>query len=106
MSFNITAQNMRVDNGHILKARLKEANGNEVDAEIDLNSIIGNNNGRFEWGGADFSKSAEEIHFAVEGAQSVPVLRALLKNLKGELVRADINLAERIENDNGHFRFQ
>jgi hypothetical protein len=34
----------------------------------------------------------------------VPVLRALLKNEDEELVEADVNLAERIGNDNGSFQ--
>lgn len=33
----------------------------------------------------------------------MPVLRALLKNEDGELVGADVNLAERIGNANGSF---
>lgn len=44
-SFHASAQNIRVDDGHILRARLQNANGQEVDAEVDLNQFIGNNNG-------------------------------------------------------------
>lgn len=45
MSFHASAQDIRVDDGHILKARLQNTNGEEVDAEIDLNQCIGNNDG-------------------------------------------------------------
>ena len=36
---------------------------------------------------------------------AVPILRASLGNVAGEYVEADINLAERIGNDNGNFSF-
>ena len=46
MSFHASAHDIRVDDGHILRARLTNGNGDSVDAEIDLNQIIGNNNGK------------------------------------------------------------
>jgi hypothetical protein len=45
MPFIQTAQNVRVDEGHILRASLQKGDGNWVDAEIDLNNHVGNNNG-------------------------------------------------------------
>lgn len=124
MSFHASAQDIRVDDGHILRARLRNTNGEEVDAEIDLNQFIGNNDGKntfklligntssntgkgsFEWGGENFSHSAEDISFSLEGDDSVPVLRAGLKNMEGEVVYRDINLGERIENVDGNFEFR
>ncbi|KAL2270631.1 hypothetical protein VTJ83DRAFT_2 [Remersonia thermophila] len=104
--FHASAADIRVDDGHILRGVLTNVDGEGVEAEFDLNTVIGNNNGSFEWGGADFAYSAEEITFSIEGADSVPVLRALLRNVDGELVGADINLAERIGNINGEFVFE
>lgn len=52
-----------------------------------------------------FANSAEEISFELEGDDSVPVLRAQLYNVEGELIEADINLAERIHNNDGEFSF-
>ncbi|KAG7284611.1 hypothetical protein NEMBOFW57_009216 [Staphylotrichum longicolle] len=104
MSFHSSAQDIRVDDGHILRARLRNGNGDEVDAEVDLNQFIGNSDGSFEWGGVNFSESAEEISFAIEG-DGVPILRAGLRNVEGELVYRDINLAERIGNNDGNFQF-
>ncbi|EGS22562.1 uncharacterized protein CTHT_0021100 [Thermochaetoides thermophila DSM 1495] len=126
MSFHISASNIRVEDGHILKATLFDADGNPVEAEFDLDNVIGNNDGKssllplrenettctnyqlgnFEWGGVNFSQSAENISFAIEGGDSVPVLRASLKTIDGELVDRDINLAERIGNNNGSFVFE
>lgn len=52
-----------------------------------------------------FANSAEEISFELEGDDSVPVLRAQLYNVEGELIEADINLAERLHNNDGEFSF-
>ncbi|KAL4905242.1 hypothetical protein BDW74DRAFT_153285 [Aspergillus multicolor] len=103
MSFHHSAQDIRVEDGHRLYAQLQNEDGDWVDAEFDLNRILGNNNGHFEWDGADFSHSAEDIVFDIEGGESVPVLRAQLRNEDGDAVWADVNLAERIGNDNGSF---
>ncbi|EFQ34514.1 CVNH domain-containing protein [Colletotrichum graminicola] len=105
MSFHISAQDIRVDDGHILRARLNNENGECVDAECNLNDFLGNNNGSFEWGGSNFSQSAEDIHFSIEGGDSVPILRARLFNVEGEAVDCNVNLSERIGNDNGCFCF-
>jgi hypothetical protein len=45
MPFYQSAENIRVDDGHILRARLRNQNGDFVDAELDLNTVLGN-----EWG--------------------------------------------------------
>lgn len=45
MSFTQSAENVRVDDGHILRASLRNGNGDNVDAEIDLNQFVGNDNG-------------------------------------------------------------
>ncbi|RYP27931.1 hypothetical protein DL767_007458 [Monosporascus sp. MG133] len=104
MSFHSSAQDITVD-GHILKAQLRNEDGDNVGAEINLDDYIGNNDGRFEWGGNGFSQTAENIHFSIEGGDNVPILRARLQNLEGEYVDADLNLAERFSNENGRFIF-
>ena len=53
----------------------------------------------------DFAETAENIHFGTEGGDNVPVLRARLKKKDGEYVDADLNLGERIGNDNGRLHF-
>ena len=105
MSFHASAQDIRVEDGHMLRATLFNANGEPVEAEFDLNSVIGNDNGNFVWGSGDFSGSAEEISFSLEGVDSVPILRANLADVEGNFEHRDINLAERIGNDNGNFVF-
>lgn len=61
--------------------------------------------GSFEWGGQNFSHTAEDISFHLEGDSNVPVLRARLASSDGALHDADVNLAERIGNENGSFAF-
>jgi hypothetical protein len=105
MTFYHTAEEIRIDDGHMLRARLQTADGNWNDSEIDLNSCIGNDNGHFVWEGQGFADSAEDIHFALEGDGDVPVLRATLRDVDGNGETRDINLGERITNEDGHFRF-
>lgn len=50
MSFHQSAAEIWLD-GHVLKAKLTNSSGEQVDAEIDLIPILGNDNGRFQWGG-------------------------------------------------------
>lgn len=45
MTFHHSAEDIRVDDGHILRARLQNGEGEYIDAEIDLNNHIGNDNG-------------------------------------------------------------
>ncbi|KAH7120405.1 CVNH domain-containing protein [Dactylonectria estremocensis] len=101
MSFHLSAEDISLEDGHVLKARLANTDGEHVDAELDLNYYIGNSDGSFEWGGENFAESAEDISFELEGDDSSPILRATLNNMEGEGVSCDLNLSERIGNDNG-----
>lgn len=51
MSFQGSAEDISVDENGILRAKLFNAGGDAVDAEFDLNTILGNDNGSFQWGG-------------------------------------------------------
>ncbi|EMD67444.1 hypothetical protein GGP41_007340 [Bipolaris sorokiniana] len=104
MTFYHSAEDIRIE-GSVLKARLRTAGGEWNDSEIDLNSCIGNDNGHFTWDGEGFAHSADNIHFALEGDGDVPVLRASLRDADGNEESRDINLGERITNEDGHFRF-
>ncbi|KAJ5352836.1 Cyanovirin-N [Penicillium brevicompactum] len=105
MSFHASASKIELEDDHILKATLRNEDGDEDDSTLDLNEIIGNDDGHFAWGGGGFKDSADEISFDLEGDEDVPILRAKLKDVDGEEHEADINLAERIGNDNGHLVF-
>ena len=123
MSFHYSAEDIRVEDNHILKARLQRADGEWQDSEIDLNNFLGNDNGQsrtatipassianvlqghFFWEGSGFSGSAENVHFTIEGDGSVPVLRATLFEQNGNGETRDVNLSERVSNNDGHFNF-
>ncbi|KAL6160460.1 hypothetical protein ACJQWK_09553 [Exserohilum turcicum] len=105
-SFSYSAEDIRLDDGHILRARLQTADGNWNDSEIDLNQCIGNDNGNFAWDGVNFSDSAQDITFSIEGESNVAVLRATLMDADGNPQYRDINLDERISNQDGNFYFQ
>ncbi|KAH8800484.1 CVNH domain-containing protein [Xylogone sp. PMI_703] len=105
MSFHLTSEDIRIENNHILKANLRDADGNLHESEIDLNQFIGNENGHFQWQGERFSESAKDVTFSIEGGGQVPVLRAILFDVDGGEHARDINLAERIENIDGRFQF-
>jgi hypothetical protein len=45
MSFAASSENIRVDEGHILRASLRNVDGDLVDAELDLDQVLGNNYG-------------------------------------------------------------
>ena len=123
MSFHESAHDIRIEDGHILKASLRDGEGDDRDVEIDLNDFIGNDNGmkqsshpcwaycanrfvsgRFCWGGENFNESATNVELSLEGS-GIPVLRANLFNVDGEEIEADINLAERISNEDGELVF-
>ncbi|KAL3418426.1 CVNH domain-containing protein [Phlyctema vagabunda] len=103
MSFHLSGAEFRIEDNHILRARLANEHGEHVDAEIDLDQFVGNSDGSFEWGSSGFSSSAENVSFQIEGGGQVPVLRASLRNVDGEFVERDLNLSERVENRNGQF---
>jgi hypothetical protein len=59
--------------------------------------------GHIHWDGENFSHSVENVEFAIEGGGQVPVLRCFCRDSEGNEFARDVNLAERIQNDNGNF---
>ena len=47
MSFHESASHIELEDGHILKAVLRNEDGDEQESSIDLNDHIGNDNGMF-----------------------------------------------------------
>ncbi|KAJ6007453.1 hypothetical protein N7540_011429 [Penicillium herquei] len=105
MSFHQSSVSFELEDDHILKATLRTDDEEEQESVLDLNGIIGNDNGHFCWGGVNFQDSASSIELNTEGEEDIPVLRATLISMEGEEIEADINLAERISNDNGNLVF-
>lgn len=125
-NFHHTAEgdSIRIEEGRFLHCRIAREDGEYVDAHMDLNCCIGNDNGRFQWGGQskshpaiklvssmsqltlslDFSETAEDIRFDLEGGGE-PILRARLQNMDGDYQDCDLNLTERIMNRDGQLCF-
>ncbi|OJJ86772.1 CVNH domain-containing protein [Aspergillus glaucus CBS 516.65] len=106
MSFHLTAEDIVIEDNHILKAQLRNGDDELVESTIDLNEHLGNNGGNFHWDGENFSETAQGVHFAIEGDADVPVLRGNLLGVDGNWDSRDLNLAERVVNNNGQFEFQ
>lgn len=45
MSFHLTAEEIVIEDNHILKAQLRNEDGDLVEATLDLNEHLGNNDG-------------------------------------------------------------
>ncbi|KND87212.1 Cyanovirin-N [Tolypocladium ophioglossoides CBS 100239] len=103
MSFHLSAEDIRIEDNHILKARLATVSGDWRDAEFDLDEVLGNQNGMIHWDGRDFSQSAHDVTFSIEGGAEVPVLRVSLRSNNGDEYSRDVNLSERIRNEDGRF---
>jgi hypothetical protein len=52
-----------------------------------------------------FAGSAQNVTFSLEGGASVPIFRADLTNAGGQPTGSDVNLAERIQNQDGKLVF-
>lgn len=49
MSFHESSTDIELDDDHILKATLRDGDGEEHESELNLNEIIGNNDGKYSW---------------------------------------------------------
>lgn len=59
MPFLLSARQVHLVDGHILKAVLTKRDGESRDAELDLNDIIGNTDGWFMWEGVSMLTSLQ-----------------------------------------------
>ncbi|KAB8217824.1 Cyanovirin-N [Aspergillus novoparasiticus] len=126
--FNETARNLKLDEAaeenddYILCGELQNDEGEWVSAEIDLNQVFGasQSSGQVEWGGKDFSKSADCVEFSVNPIpvptseddihgqlQERPMLSVTIQPDWGnEQVEACVDLSDGIVNNNGQFEFR
>ncbi|KAG0633855.1 Cyanovirin-N [Tuber brumale] len=108
MSFYASSEDIRtIEEGRRtwLVGRARRADGSWQDIKLDLDNIIGNNNGRLTWGGQGFTETASDVRFSFEGGTNVPILRARLRNAEGGEQESDLNLGERLTNENGDLVF-
>ncbi|KAL2151881.1 hypothetical protein VTH82DRAFT_5065 [Thermothelomyces myriococcoides] len=95
MTFSDSANHILLE-GSVLRAEVMTEEGAWVWAEIDLDTIIGNNDGEFDPAGENFSQTAEDI--ALDGT----VLTARLQRADGEWNDpVSIDLNDVLENIDG-----
>ncbi|KAI5285890.1 hypothetical protein KEM55_000473 [Ascosphaera atra] len=105
MSFQNSARNIELKDGHILKAQLADEQGDYHDAEFDLDTVLGNNKGVLEWSGGLFSHSAKDVIVEQAGPHAPPIIKASLGDGNGGVRAVEANLGDRLYNENGKFVF-
>jgi hypothetical protein len=80
-----------------LVSRCRRVNRRMVDSRINLNDVLGNNDGQFAWGGGNFGASARGVRL-VDGGR---VLEAELRRVDGSWLWARVHLDERVGNSDG-----
>jgi len=61
MSFSASSQNISLESTSVLTAPMSQYSGDYIQSSIDLNDIIGNIGGRFNWTYTGFANSAKSI---------------------------------------------
>ncbi|KAG0018446.1 hypothetical protein BGZ82_000444 [Podila clonocystis] len=105
MTFMHSSKDIRLKDKHYLVATCQTADGQWVESSLDLDFIIGNNNGHFSWEGENFSVSASDS-IKIDVTSEYVLLRTDLRNEDGAWRRDEtLNLSERIENVDGQLVF-
>ncbi|KAJ6496061.1 Cyanovirin-N [Mycena sanguinolenta] len=94
MSFSSTSQHYRLV-GTILHAQCQDRHGNLHNSELELNHLLGNNDGQFDRNGTHFHESS-----GICGLNGT-LLVATLRRQDGGYRDALIDLNEFVWNDNG-----
>ena len=86
-----------------MTATCTDATGRDCRSELNLDAHLGNANGFFEWGGSNFSHSAEHIVISTQAGSTY--LRARLRTQHKSWRDARVNISERVANLNGELRY-
>jgi hypothetical protein len=94
-----TTLRQRGAHGWELVSRCRRVNGRMADSRINLNDVLGNNDGHFAWanGGGNFGASARGVRL-VDGGR---VLEAELRRVDGSWLWGRVHLDERVGNSDG-----
>jgi len=98
MSFALSSRLISLYGDHELRAKCLKTNGTEVDSSINLNNILGNDNGTFAVGRSRFAKSARRVR--INGT----VLEAQLKRKDETWSHDVVDLNVFIGNHDGHLQ--
>ncbi len=93
--FRESCRNIRLHYRNILLADCRTIDGTYRFSSLDLDTLLGNIDGKFVWGKQGFSQSAREV--TLEGT----VLTADLMNTAGAWVSASADLSAFIRNNDG-----
>jgi hypothetical protein len=93
-NFSKTSRNIRLDYT-VLHAECQRINGDFVNASIDLNAIISNQDGLLKFGGSKFAFTCRNIGF------NNNILSAICRRIDGSEVPASIDLNDRLTNRDG-----
>ena len=100
-SINIDSYNDAavLTDGHILTTTATSADGaTSLTSSLDLNTVIGNVNGTFSWGGTNFSQGAQNVEI-IDGFQ----LEADLPDSNGDLAHSIMYIGSLVTTDaDGH----
>ncbi|KAF9289260.1 hypothetical protein BGZ74_000756 [Mortierella antarctica] len=96
-----SCKDLKLIDGHTLEASCQNCEGAWNPASFNLDSVLGNNDGKFAWGSVNFSKSARETKLNSGTSE----LSGDLRRVNGQLVHGSTVLADRIQNDGGQLKF-
>ena len=99
MSFSKSAQKTHLK-GAFLHSTCRRVDGSWNDNNIDLDRYIGNDNGVLVWDGENFFSSCENVTIH-DGHQ----LKCKARRVDGSWNQTEINLDDKIGNNNGELTF-
>ncbi|KAI9687876.1 MAG: hypothetical protein M1822_001957 [Bathelium mastoideum] len=100
MTLKESAHSIRLDSSAIVRAQCKRTNGEEVEASLDLNPVIGNNDGHFDAPGQNFAATASNVH--LKGFN----LHADLRKIDGKYRHDTLDLSKCLTNEDGRLSFR
>eukprot|EP00729_Bicosta_minor_P007175 gene7175-17692_t len=98
-NFSASSSSIELTEDGILTASCKDSHGKDTASTLDLNKHVGNKNGKIDFNGADFGKSARALTLASS------TLTCELRTISGQWVPATLNLDTAVENQNGTLVF-
>lgn len=99
MSFSKTSTNIKLTGTATLEADCQKTAGGSTASTLDLDTGLGNTEGKFDRKSKKFTLSAKDIK--LDGT----VLKATLSTTAGSLLPASTNLDDYVQNDEGVLKF-
>lgn len=97
MSFTQTSTHVAVNEQGHLSAHCQRSDGTVNASVLDLNTLVGNQEGVLTWGGSNFSQTSTHVAVNAEGH-----LSAHCQTSAGEVVPSVLNLNSWVSNNEGN----